>query len=245
MFLSLCRSSDVENNRKSQSCSPEKEDRYYTTRGSVVGFEDNGKMFMDTNGDDKGGFVWPRLFISLSSKEKEEDFMAMKGCKLPQRPKKRAKFIQRSLLLVSPGAWLSDLCQERYEVREKKTSKKVYPGQMITYVIFACLDAVCGGLMLGYDIGISRGVTALSSFLESFFPDVYRRNKASCEATNVTFARFRCGLCYIGCPIYLSEMAPSKFRGSLNTLFQMMITIGILAANLVNYGTNKIKGGWG
>ncbi|KAK9128408.1 hypothetical protein Syun_017205 [Stephania yunnanensis] len=108
--------------RKSQSCSPEKEDRYYTTRGSVMGFEDNGKMFMDT-GEDKG-FVWPRLFISLSSKEKEEDFMAMKGCKLPQRPKKRAKFIQRSLLLVSPGAWLSDLCQERYEVREKKTSKK-------------------------------------------------------------------------------------------------------------------------
>lgn len=29
------------------------------------------------------------------------------------------------LQLVSPGAWLSDLCQERYEVREKKTSKKV------------------------------------------------------------------------------------------------------------------------
>lgn len=28
--------------------------------------------------------------------------------------------------LVSPGAWLSDLCQERYEVREKKTSKKVF-----------------------------------------------------------------------------------------------------------------------
>jgi hypothetical protein len=27
--------------------------------------------------------------------------------------------------LVSPGAWLSDLCQERYEVREKKSSKKV------------------------------------------------------------------------------------------------------------------------
>lgn len=26
---------------------------------------------------------------------------------------------------MSPGGWLSDLCQERYEVREKKTSKKV------------------------------------------------------------------------------------------------------------------------
>ncbi|MED6222458.1 hypothetical protein PIB30_064651, partial [Stylosanthes scabra] len=46
------------------------------------------------------------------------------GTKLPQRPKKRAKFIQRTLNLVSPGAWLSDLTLERYEVREKKISKK-------------------------------------------------------------------------------------------------------------------------
>ncbi|KAK1426339.1 hypothetical protein QVD17_15010 [Tagetes erecta] len=43
---------------------------------------------------------WPKLFTTLSSKEKEEDFMAMKGCKFPQRPKKRAKMIQRTLLLV-------------------------------------------------------------------------------------------------------------------------------------------------
>lgn len=30
--------------------------------------------------------------------------------------------------LVSPGAWLTDMCQERYEVREKKSSKKVLVG---------------------------------------------------------------------------------------------------------------------
>lgn len=107
--------------RKVMSYSPEKEDRYYATRGSI-GTEENGKLLIE-GGDDRG-IVWPKLFISLSSKEKEEDFMAMKGCKLPQRPKKRAKLLQRTLLLVSPGAWLSDLCQERYEVREKKTSKK-------------------------------------------------------------------------------------------------------------------------
>ncbi|KAF5796893.1 hypothetical protein HanXRQr2_Chr08g0357171 [Helianthus annuus] len=41
-----------------------------------------------------------RLFTTLSSKEKEEDFMAMKGCKLPQRSKKRAKMIQRTLLAM-------------------------------------------------------------------------------------------------------------------------------------------------
>lgn len=69
--------------------------------------------------------VWPPKFvIALTNKEKEEDFMAIKGSKLPQRPKKRAKFIQRTLNLVSPGQWLCDLTLERYEVREKKISKK-------------------------------------------------------------------------------------------------------------------------
>ncbi|PNY08055.1 hypothetical protein L195_g004566 [Trifolium pratense] len=42
--------------------------------------------------------VWPPKFvIALTNKEKEEDFMAIKGSKLPQRPKKRAKLIQRTL----------------------------------------------------------------------------------------------------------------------------------------------------
>ncbi|KAL5154544.1 hypothetical protein HKD37_19G053880 [Glycine soja] len=104
-----------------KSASPEKEDRYYTTRGSA---EENGKVTGDGNNGEERALVWPKLYITLSSKEKEEDFLAMKGCKLPQRPKKRAKIIQRSLLLVSPGAWLSDMCQERYEVREKKSNKK-------------------------------------------------------------------------------------------------------------------------
>ncbi|KAF9613526.1 hypothetical protein IFM89_008443 [Coptis chinensis] len=69
--------------------------------------------------------VWlPKFVLALTNKEKEEDFMAIKGSKLPQRPKKRAKFVQRTLNLVSPGAWLCDLTLERYEVREKKISKK-------------------------------------------------------------------------------------------------------------------------
>ncbi|XP_043703574.1 uncharacterized protein DDB_G0287625-like [Telopea speciosissima] len=69
--------------------------------------------------------VWPPKFvIALTNKEKEEDFMAIKGSKLPQRPKKRAKFIQRTLNLVCPGSWLCDLTLERYEVREKKITKK-------------------------------------------------------------------------------------------------------------------------
>lgn len=44
-------------------------------------------------------------------------------------------------------------------------------------------------------------------------------------------------------PLYVSEMAPSKYRGSLNVVFQLSITIGILIANFVNYGTANIAGG--
>ncbi|CAM8982753.1 unnamed protein product [Rhodiola kirilowii] len=73
--------------------------------------------------------VWPHKFvIALTNKEKEEDFMAIKGTKLPQRPKKRSKLIQRTLNAVSPGAWLCDLTLDRYEVKEKKTSKKTRRG---------------------------------------------------------------------------------------------------------------------
>ncbi|GAA0170480.1 hypothetical protein LIER_24728 [Lithospermum erythrorhizon] len=68
---------------------------------------------------------WPRIYIALSKKEKEEDFMAMKGSKLPHRPKKRPKAIDRMLQYCYPGMWLSDLTRGRYEVREKKSTKKV------------------------------------------------------------------------------------------------------------------------
>ncbi|XP_041996900.1 uncharacterized protein LOC121746994 [Salvia splendens] len=121
--LGVSRSIANDTRKALASLSPEKEDRYYTTRGSG-GFDDATKaLFVDPKEENRK-VVWPKLLIALSSKEKEEDFMAMKGCKPPQRPKKRAKLIQRTILLVSPGAWLTDLCQERYEVREKKTSKK-------------------------------------------------------------------------------------------------------------------------
>ncbi|KAL3524138.1 hypothetical protein ACH5RR_016972 [Cinchona calisaya] len=46
-------------------------------------------------------------------------------------------------------------------------------------------------------------------------------------------------------PLYLSEMAPPKHRGAINNGFQFSVSLGVLVANLINYGTEKIKGGWG
>lgn len=45
-------------------------------------------------------------------------------------------------------------------------------------------------------------------------------------------------------PIYLSEMAPYRYRGALNMVFQLSITCGIVVANLANYFFNNFKFGW-
>ncbi|XP_043690899.1 sugar transport protein 8-like [Telopea speciosissima] len=45
-----------------------------------------------------------------------------------------------------------------------------------TFYMGVCwIIAAFGGLMFGYDIGISGGVTAMDDFLKEFFPDVYER----------------------------------------------------------------------
>ncbi|RZC56082.1 hypothetical protein C5167_014946 [Papaver somniferum] len=188
---------------------------------------------------------------------------------------------------------------------------KEYPGNLTGYVFFTCLIAACGGLIFGYDIGISGGVTAMTPFLKEFFPKVYRQQSgaesanqyckfnsvpltlftsslylaalvASVCASTITkkFGRkitmFLGGLVFLigaaingaamniamliigrmllgigvgfanqSVPLYLSEMAPYKYRGALNSSFQLMITVGIFAANLINFFTAKMPNGQG
>lgn len=46
-------------------------------------------------------------------------------------------------------------------------------------------------------------------------------------------------------PLFLSETAPVKYRGSVNILFQLFVTIGILIANVVNYLASFVHpNGW-
>ncbi|GER39166.1 major facilitator superfamily protein [Striga asiatica] len=189
---------------------------------------------------------------------------------------------------------------------------KDYEGRVTAFVVITCVVAATGGLIFGYDIGISGGVTSMDEFLEKFFPSVYAKEKDAsghesqyckfenhlltlftsslylaalvasflASATTRKFGRkismttgglvFLVGAVLNGAaaniemliigrlllgvgvgyanqsvPVYLSEMAPPKLRGALNIGFQMAITIGIFAANLVNYGTANMKeNGW-
>ncbi|XVF87586.1 hypothetical protein PTKIN_Ptkin18bG0132200 [Pterospermum kingtungense] len=188
---------------------------------------------------------------------------------------------------------------------------KEYPGNLTPYVTVTCIVAAMGGLIFGYDIGISGGVTTMPHFLRKFFRSVWDKKEANkstnqyCQydserltlftsslylaalaaslvaatitrkfgrklsmlfggllffggalinglAKNVAmlivgraFLGFGIGFANQSVPLYLSEMAPYKYRGALNIGFQLSITVGILIANVLNYFFAKIKGGWG
>lgn len=76
---------------------------------------------------------------------------------------------------------------------------------------------------------------------------------AGLQAGAHNLATLICGRMVLGCgvgtatvvvPIYISEAAPYASRGGLTILFQAGITVGILAAQLVNYGLQWVEG-WG
>ncbi|KAA8539775.1 hypothetical protein F0562_026467 [Nyssa sinensis] len=186
-----------------------------------------------------------------------------------------------------------------------------YNGRTTPFVVVSCMMAAMGGVIFGYDIGISGGVTSMEPFLKKFFPEVYTKMKEDIEISNYckfdsqlltsftsslsvagliasffaspitrAFGRrptilaggaaFLAGAALGGAafnvymlifgrvllgvgvgftnqsvPLYLSEMAPFRYRGAISNGFQFCVGIGALSANLINYGTEKIKGGWG
>ncbi|KAK8941377.1 Hexose carrier protein HEX6 [Platanthera zijinensis] len=189
--------------------------------------------------------------------------------------------------------------------------KEIYEGKVTSFVVLSCMVAASGGILFGYDIGISGGVTATSSFLKRFFPHVYEKMQsdthisnyckfnseiltsftsslyiaglfASLFASHITerygrrasilaggtlflagsavggtavsvgmliLARillgFGIGFTNQSIPLYLSEMSPARYRGALTGGFDIFVSFGVLVANLVNYGTQKITAGWG
>ncbi|XP_058760324.1 uncharacterized protein LOC131633643 isoform X2 [Vicia villosa] len=123
----VSRSAEQRSNRRVPSsnsaakCNKKKRNGSSTTQAS-----ERLNCHVDSNGEKVSVKVieWPKIYIALSKKEKEDDFLAMKGTKISQRPKKRAKNIDRTLQCCFPGMWLPDLTKSRYEVREKKSVKK-------------------------------------------------------------------------------------------------------------------------
>ncbi|XP_021287305.1 hexose carrier protein HEX6-like [Herrania umbratica] len=186
-----------------------------------------------------------------------------------------------------------------------------YNGRMTLLVVLSCMMAATGGIIFGYDLGISGGVTSMEPFLKKFFPNVYTQMKEDTKISNyckfdsqlltsftsslyiaglissffaspvtrafgrkpsilIGGAAFLAGSALGGAafnvymlifgrvllgvgvgfanqsvPLYISEMALPRHRGAMNIGFQCGVGIGVLSANIINFGTEKIEGGWG
>ncbi|RDX65853.1 Sugar transport protein 5, partial [Mucuna pruriens] len=184
-----------------------------------------------------------------------------------------------------------------------------FHGKITLSVVITCIVAASSGLIFGYDIGITGGVTTMKPFLEKFFPEILRKSGRAetnvyCVYDNQLLTLFTSSLhlagllssllagrvtavlgrrntmIFGGCiffaggaingaaqniamlilgrillgfgvgftnqatPVYLSEIAPPKWRGAFNTGFQFFIGMGVVAASCINYGTARVTWGW-
>lgn len=176
-------------------------------------------------------------------------------------------------------------------------------------VVITCIVAASSGLIFGYDLGISGGVTTMMPFLEKFFPEVLEKAAkaesntycvydshmltlftsslylaglvTSLIASRITstlghrntimlggiiflvggaitggaqniamliigrlLLGFGIGFTNQATPLYLSEIAPPKWRGALSTWFQFFMQVGVLAAGFINFVAAKHPWGW-
>eukprot|EP00199_Chlamydomonas_sp_CCMP681_P000932 CAMPEP_0119105134 /NCGR_PEP_ID=MMETSP1180-20130426/3181_1 /TAXON_ID=3052 ORGANISM="Chlamydomonas cf sp, Strain CCMP681" /NCGR_SAMPLE_ID=MMETSP1180 /ASSEMBLY_ACC=CAM_ASM_000741 /LENGTH=526 /DNA_ID=CAMNT_0007090117 /DNA_START=128 /DNA_END=1708 /DNA_ORIENTATION=+ len=182
-----------------------------------------------------------------------------------------------------------------------------YHGTFTWRVVIAAFVAACGGMIFGWDIGVTGGVETFDSWKLRFFPhllDISPETSIYCkyndallqlftsslflagafsalvggwstkkygrrftivvggiffligtilQSTSYALAQLIIGRVVLGVgvglvnqavPMYLSEMAPFQYRGALNVMFQLMTTIGIFVAQLVNYKMTTVAGDW-
>ena len=108
-----------------------------------------------------------------------------------------------------------------------------------------------GGMLFGFDTGIISGASpliesdfGLSVSQTGFITSSVLIGSGLC-ASSTGFAMMVCARIILGLavgaasaltPAYLAELAPKERRGSLSTLFQLMVTFGILLAYASNLG---------
>nr|CAD1825128.1 unnamed protein product [Ananas comosus var. bracteatus] len=88
-----------------------------------------------------------------------------------------------------------------------------YGGGLTFSMIITCVVAASGGLIFGYDVGVSGGVTTMESFLRLFFPDVLRKMS---EAKRDEYCLYDSQkLTAFTSSLYIAGLAASLVAGSL------------------------------
>jgi hypothetical protein len=130
-----------------------------------------------------------------------------------------------------------------------------YPHRLTLFM--TCLVVATGCLIFGYDIDISRGVTSMDPFLNKFYPSVYRKQQEADESNQ--YCKFDSQLLTMfTSSFYLSALVASLRANSVTRLashkwsmfvggvtFLVGCALNDAVQNLINYGTDKMSGGWG
>ncbi|RDX70836.1 Sugar transport protein 10, partial [Mucuna pruriens] len=98
-------------------------------------------------------------------------------------------------------------------------NEKNYEGMVTIFVVVTCIVAAMGGLLFGYDLGITGGVTSMEPFLIKFFPSVYNKMKDQtghaseyCKFDNQLLTLFTSSL-------YLAALIASFFASTITRIF--------------------------
>uniref|UniRef100_A0A0A9H4S2 Major facilitator superfamily (MFS) profile domain-containing protein n=1 Tax=Arundo donax TaxID=35708 RepID=A0A0A9H4S2_ARUDO len=118
-----------------------------------------------------------------------------------------------------------------------------YDGGVTFSVVVTCLMAASCGLIFGYDIGVSGGVTQMESFLRKFFPEVLSGTKnakrdAYCKYDDQLLTAFTSSLFVAA---MLSSLVASRVTRTIGRQAVMLIGGSLfLAGSAVNAGAINI-----
>ncbi|KAF7146368.1 hypothetical protein RHSIM_Rhsim04G0205400 [Rhododendron simsii] len=108
------------------------------------------------------------------------------------------------------------------------SANPAFKSKMTAYVVTCWILAAFGGLMFGYDIGISGGVSGMDDFLIKFFPHVYERKLHAKENNYCKFDDQMLQL--FTSSLYLAALVASFGASKACTVIGRKLTILVAAA---------------
>lgn len=127
-------------------------------------------------------------------------------------------------------------------------SQEIMPDRIQEWIVsIVLIGAIIGAISSGRlsDRYGRRKMILLSSILFAFGAIL---SALATSVTNLLIYRgilgLAIGIVSYAVPLYISEISPSRVRGTLVSLNQLAITIGILISYLVNFGFSEVPPGW-
>ena len=114
-----------------------------------------------------------------------------------------------------------------------------YSGQKLNaYVVSVALLAASGGLLFGYDLGVTGGVESMESFQKQFFPGVYEAEQ-DVSTTSPYCTYDSAALQFFTSVLFLAGLISSPFASWTTTKGGRLVSMGIAAGSfLVGAGLN-------